>query len=201
MLLLAALCFLVMGILNFFRVRFVSLYLALGLLLWFLVAQAGIDAAISGVLIALTIPVYADGDSPLQKLESDLHGVVTFIILPLFALANAGVKFSSLQLTEIVSSLPIGVMLGLVVGKPLGVLTFCYVATKFHIAKLPDKVKWRHIIGAALLCGIGFTMSLLIGELAMPQAMLLANSQIKVGVILGSAMSGLLGYFWLRLVK
>jgi NhaA family Na+:H+ antiporter len=154
------------------------------------------------VVLAMFIPMKKDPDnggwSPLHRLEHDLHGTVSFVILPLFAFVNAGVSLQGLDAEQILGPVPVGIALGLVVGKQLGVFAFCLLGIKLGIARLPDGVNWLALYGVAILCGIGFTMSLFIGSLAFEDASSPYLNQDRIGILGGSFISALLGYFWLK---
>jgi len=162
----------VLIILNRSGVALLLPYLLLGLLLWFFVLQSGVHATLAGVALALTIPIRrAPGiahdlqASPLHRLEHGLHAVVPFVIVPLFGFANAGVSFSGMTPAALVEPLTLGVALGLVAGKLIGVLGTSWIAIRAGLADMPANAGWSHLTGVALLCGIGFTMSLFIGLL------------------------------------
>lgn len=177
-------------------------YLLLGTLLWVFVFRSGIHATLAGVLLALTIPMAAasgagEETSPLHRLEQALHIPVGFLIVPLFALANAGVPVLSLPAEALAASVTLGVAIGLLVGKPLGVFGLSMLAIRLGLADAPAHASRMQIFGVALLCGIGFTMSLFIGLLAFPGNLLL-QSEAKIGILAGSLLSGLLGFAVLR---
>jgi NhaA family Na+:H+ antiporter len=134
----------------------------------------------------------------LHRLEHDLHGTVSFVILPLFAFVNAGVSFRNMSVDEVFGPVPVGIALGLVVGKQLGVFGACLLGIKLGIARLPEGVNWSMLYGVAILCGIGFTMSLFIGALAFEDASSPYLYQDRIGILSGSFISAVLGYFWLR---
>jgi NhaA family Na+:H+ antiporter len=178
-----------------------SLYLIVGLVMWASVLKSGVHATLAGVILAFFIPIGEDpetGRSPLRELEHDLHGSVAFIILPLFAFANAGVSLQGLTLSSLTAPVPLGIAAGLFVGKQLGVFGLCWLGIKLGIAKLPQRVAWSHLYGVAILCGVGFTMSLFIGSLAFEDADSPYLYQDRLGILSGSMLSALFGYFWLR---
>jgi NhaA family Na+:H+ antiporter len=186
----------VMGAMNMFGVRRLWPYLALFPLLWLAVFQSGVHATIAGVLAALAIPLgRGEAKSPLKLLEHRLHGVVMLGIVPLFGLAKAGVTLSTDALS---GSLPWAVAAGLVIGKQAGVFGSLWAADRLRIAPKPQALGWGHIYGAALLCGIGFTMSLFIGALAFGDPALIDAA--KIGTLAGSAVAGLAGFLVLRLL-
>lgn len=136
--------------------------------------------------------------SPLKSLEHNLHFSVAFFVLPIFAFANAGISLSGVGLEQVMSPVPLGIILGLVVGKQLGVFVFCFAAIKLGLAKLPDQVNWQLLYGVALLCGVGFTMSLFIGSLAFEQTSSSPMFQDRLGIVIGSLISGLAGYLVIK---
>jgi NhaA family Na+:H+ antiporter len=187
-----------MATLNLFGVRRLWPYLAIFPLLWVAVFQSGIHATIAGVIAALAIPLgRGEAVSPLKKLEHKLHPLVMFAIVPLFGLASAGVTIGGLD--ELLSPLPLGIAAGLFVGKQLGVFGAIWAADRLGLARKPDVLRWAHIYGASLLCGVGFTMSLFIGELAFVDRSLV--DEAKIGTLLGSVLSGVAGYMVLALTK
>jgi NhaA family Na+:H+ antiporter len=185
----------VMAGLNIFGVRRLWPYLLVFCALWVAVFQSGIHATIAGVLAALTVPLgRGEPKSPLKLLEHRLHPVVMFGVVPLFGFASAGVTIAGLdQLTD---SLPLGIAFGLFLGKQLGVFAAIWLTVKLGAARQPAGVSWRQIYGAALLCGIGFTMSLFIGALAFTDPALV--DEAKIGTLAGSLLSGVLGFIVLR---
>ncbi|MGO9056862.1 MAG: Na+/H+ antiporter NhaA [Candidatus Binataceae bacterium] len=177
-------------------------YLLVGTFVWACVLKSGIHATLAGVLIAQTIPLtVASGRdwqvSPLRRLEHALHPWVGFLIVPLFALANAGVSFSGIGLGDLFSSVPLGIAAGLLFGKQLGVMGFSWLAIRLGIAHPPAGATRRQFHAVAVLCGIGFTMSLFIGSLAFEHDLLLR--EMKIGVLLGSLLAAVSGYLLARL--
>jgi NhaA family Na+:H+ antiporter len=188
-------------LLKLFRVTRTTAYLVLGLALWAAVLKSGVHATIAGVVAALFIPLRAadPGEpSPLRRLEEDLHHTVAFGVLPLFAFANAGVSLAGLTPAALFGPVPLGVALGLVVGKPIGVLLFSWPLMRFGFARLPGGVSWGAFVGVAMLCGIGFTMSLFIGSLAFEEAGPGALSY-RLGILVGSGISAVAGLLVLAL--
>jgi NhaA family Na+:H+ antiporter len=176
-------------------------YIFLGIVLWVAVLKSGVHATLAGVVLAFFIPIKGqEGEpSPLKSLEHNLHSLVAFIILPVFAFANAGISFTGIGVEQVMAPVPLGIIVGLVVGKQLGVFGFCFIAIKLGLAKLPTNVSWRLLYGAAILCGVGFTMSLFIGSLAFEQgngANLIF--QDRLGIVIGSLISGIFGYFIIK---
>jgi len=180
--------------LNRMQVMRLTPYLVLGVVLWILVFLSGIHATLAGVVLALTIPlaIREPGLSPLFKLEHAIQRWVAFAIVPLFGFANAGVSFAGFSLGALLAPLPLGIAAGLFVGKQVGVFGMAFIAVKAGWATMPKGATWRHVYGVSLLCGIGFTMSLFIGLLAFPASAGLQD-QVKLGVLMGSALSALAG--------
>jgi NhaA family Na+:H+ antiporter len=182
-----------MGVLNLLP------YALLGLVLWVLVLKSGVHATLAGVALALTVPLRVSQGiardlerSPLHRMEHSLHKIVPFVIIPLFGFANAGVSFAGMSLSSLAEPLTLGVAAGLVVGKLVGVLGTSALAIKLGLADLPRNANWVHLTGVALLCGIGFTMSLFIGLLAFAEAPDLQKA-VKLGILAGSLVAALLG--------
>lgn len=176
-------------------------YIFLGIVLWVAVLKSGVHATLAGVVLAFFIPIKGKEDepSPLKSLEHNLHSLVAFIILPVFAFANAGISFAGIGIEQVMDPVPLGIIVGLVIGKQIGVFGFCFVAIKLGLAKLPENVSTLMLYGVATLCGVGFTMSLFIGSLAFEQgngANLIF--QDRLGIVIGSLISGILGYLILR---
>jgi NhaA family Na+:H+ antiporter len=138
------------------------------------------------------------GYSPLKDMEGDLHSVVAFFVLPVFAFANAGISFAGVGSEQLLHPVPLGIALGLFLGKQLGVFGFCWLAIKLKLTALPGGMSWGSLYGTAALCGIGFTMSLFIGSLAFEEAAGSMAFDERLGIILGSLVSGILGYLVLR---
>jgi Na+:H+ antiporter, NhaA family len=200
----AALCLVALVAFNRFGIVSLLPYLAVGAVLWFFVLKSGIHATLAGVALALTIPLQAAPkktraeDAPLHRLEHALHGWVAYAIIPIFGLANAGVSLSGLSLDAILSPLPLGIALGLFIGKQVGVFAFSELAIRLNLADVPAGATRLQCYGVALLCGIGFTMSLFIGALAFPGQPELGDAT-KIGVLMGSALSALAGYLLLSI--
>ncbi|CAJ47782.1 Na+/H+ antiporter protein, partial [Bordetella avium 197N] len=194
---LAAAGLLLLGLilLNRLGVTALSPYLILGALLWYFVLKSGVHATLAGVALALTIPLRRHA-SPLHKLEHALHRPVAFLIIPVFGFANAGVSFAGLGLDALTSPVPLGIALGLFLGKQLGVFGLSWLAIKAGIARLPHQASYRQLYGVALLCGIGFTMSLFIGALAFDKPQIIDAT--KIGVLAGTLCSAVAGYLLLR---
>jgi NhaA family Na+:H+ antiporter len=167
-------------------------YLLLGVVLWAVVLKSGVHATLAGVALALTIPIGKGDDSPLHRLEHVLQGWVAFGIVPLFGLANAGVSFAGMSLASLLAPVPLGVALGLFLGKQIGVFGVAWLLIKLRWADRPDGATLVQLYGVALICGIGFTMSLFIGLLAFPTSPALQDA-VKLGVLGGSLVSALAG--------
>ena len=203
MLLLAAITFAALAALNRLGALRLVFYIPLGLLLWFFVLKSGVHATIAGVLFATTIPLRRspghpdDAHSPLHRMEHALHPYVAFLILPVFGFANAGVPLTGLGLADLLKPVTLGSLLGLFVGKQIGVFGCTFVAVKLGLARKPAGTSWAQLYGMALLCGIGFTMSLFIGLLAFGDTTVLQN-QTKIGVLAGSLLSAVVGYLVLH---
>jgi len=182
-------------VLNKLSVKLFSPYLLLGLLMWFFTYKSGIHATIAGVLLASTIPhkIKNQSFSLLEKVEHGISPYVAFLIMPLFAFANAGVNLEGLSLSSLMSPVPLGILCGLFIGKQIGVLAFSYVSIKFKFAEPPNNSSWLSLYGVSVLTGIGFTMSLFVGNLAFAE-----NTQymdgVKIGVLSGSLLSTVVGY-------
>lgn len=195
MLLAAAGLVAVLFLLNRLKVTALLPYLLVGALLWFCMLRSGIHATLAGVILALFIPLgdtEADDASPLLRLESALHPWVAFLIVPLFGFANAGVSLAGMSPANLLDPVPLGVTLGLFLGKQVGITLMAVLAIRSGLARLPEGASWLQLYGVALLCGIGFTMSLFIGALAFPGAPFLVD-EVKIGVLLGSLLSALAG--------
>lgn len=185
-----------------FRVMSLVPYLLGGLLLWWLMLQSGVHATIAGVALAFAIPFSAkaeDEASPSHRLEQFLHKPVAFIILPIFALANTGIAVSADWLNNLTSPNSVGVIAGLTLGKPVGVIVLCAVAVGSGLCRLPLDLTWREIAGAGILGGIGFTMSIFIANLAFPGDPSTTNAS-KLAILVASLIAGTAGFLWLRFV-
>lgn len=196
-----AICLLVLTWLNRRHPESTSAFLAVGLVMWVAMLKSGVHATLAGVVLAMFIPLRSRSDraeSPLQSLEQDLHGVVAFFVLPLFAFANAGLDLSGIGPGELMHPVPQGIALGLFLGKPLGVFGFCWLSVRLGLAGLPRDVSWGALFGTAILCGIGFTMSLFIGSLAFEETGVNRVFQDRLGILTGSLASALAGYVFLQ---
>lgn len=178
----------------------IGLYMLVGLVLWVAVLKSGVHATLAGVIVGFMIPLngkrYA---SPLKHLEHVLHPWSAFLILPLFAFANAGVSLGGIYFSALLNPLPMGIILGLFVGKPLGIFTISWLAVKSGIAQLPQGVNFRQIFAVSILCGIGFTMSMFIASLAFEHGGLDYGSYSRLGILAGSTLAAVIGYIALRI--
>jgi NhaA family Na+:H+ antiporter len=171
----------------------------LGMILWVAVLKSGVHATLAGVVIALFIPMRDNqGRSPLRELERDLHSPVAFAILPIFAFANAGLSMSGMSIADIAHPVTLGVISGLVLGKPVGILLFVGLVLALRIGKLPDDVSLGQLLGVAFACGIGFTMSLFIAGLAFEHGGGEYFAGDRLGVLLGSVLSAVIAYIILH---
>jgi NhaA family Na+:H+ antiporter len=190
-----------LGVLNRpFRVMSLTPYLLGGVLMWFLMLKSGVHATVAGVMLAFAIPFSAKADdeaSPSHRLEHFLHKPVAFVILPIFALANTAIFVGADWMQELSSSNSLGITAGLIVGKPLGVTLVCLAAVASGICRLPPDLSWRHIIGAGILGGIGFTMSIFIANLAFAGDAENVNAS-KMAILLASLTAGIIGFLWLK---
>ena len=199
-LLLMLISFILLIILNQSGIKKFLPYLIIGLFMWYFTFQSGVHATISGVLLATLIPhrINKRDFSLLLKLEHSIAPYVAFGIMPLFALANAGVSLNGFSLSSLLSPVPLGILLGLFVGKQIGVFVFSYLSIRFKLAEMPNNSNWLSFYAVGILTGIGFTMSLFVGNLAFVD-----NTQyidgVKIGVLAGSLLSTLIGYFLLLL--
>ena len=195
--------FLVLLCLNrFFRVSLLPVYLIGGVFMWVFMLKSGVHATVAGVMLAFAIPFWSrdqQQSSPSHQLENFLHKPVAFIVLPLFALANTGIVFGANWALDLATPNSLGVMLGLVIGKPLGVIILSMAVVLLGICKLPSEVTWSHMVGAGLLGGIGFTISIFITNLAFSNQDELINAS-KIAVFTASLLAGLFGLLWLRVV-
>ncbi|ARR48451.1 Na+/H+ antiporter NhaA [Photobacterium damselae subsp. damselae] len=187
-------------IMNAKNVTKLTPYLVVGAILWFSVLQSGVHATLAGVVLGFAIPLsgkdgdHSDNHSPLKHLEHVLHPYVAFLILPLFAFANAGISLEGVSFASLTSMLPLGIAAGLFIGKPLGIFTASYIAVKTGLAKLPDDIGMKEIFAVSVLCGIGFTMSIFISSLAFVGESGDFSTYSRLGILLGSTFAALIGY-------
>ena len=179
-----------------------SPYILIGLIVWIGLLKSGVHATLAGVLLAMFIPLKSKVNpevSPLKSLEHDLHSIVAFFVLPVFAFANAGISFSGMTADVALHEVTLGVSLGLIVGKQIGIFTLCGLVILMGLTKMPSNMSWTTLYGTSALCGIGFTMSLFIGSLAFEETGVNLLFDERLGIIVGSLVSGIIGY--LILVK
>jgi len=204
-LLLAAGCLVALLALNRAGVRHLAPYLLIGLVLWVCVLKSGVHATLAGVALAFFIPLRggdtAERESPLLRLEHALHPWVAYAILPLFAFANAGISLKGMSLESFTHSVPLGIMTGLMLGKTLGVFGMTFMAVKTGLAALPAHANWGQLLGVAVLCGIGFTMSIFVGSLAFDAATSPYAGQDRMGILAGSLLSAVGGYIIMALAS
>ena len=199
MLLTGAIFLIIAVAMNRMGVTRTSTYVLLGVALWVAVLKSGVHATLAGVLIAFCVPMRDhEGHCPLRELEHNLHGPVAFVILPVFAFVNAGLSLAGISLDALAHPVTFGVISGLVLGKPLGILFFTGLAVALGLARLPRGVSWMQLLGAACACGIGFTMSLFIAGLAFEHGSGAYYSGDRLGILLGSLLSALAAYVFLH---
>jgi NhaA family Na+:H+ antiporter len=195
----------VLVLMNYMGVMKKAAYFIIGMILWVSVLKSGVHATLAGVALAFTIPLLGKNEagntiSPLQDVEHALHFRVAFLIIPLFAFVNAGVNVSGISIDQMMNPVPLGIMLGLFLGKQIGVFGFSFVAIKLGLAKMPEGSSWMQLYGVAILTGIGFTMSLFIVSLAFESDDLFQYTD-KLAILLASFASGIMGYLMLRVSK
>ena len=196
----AAIAISILFVLNNRKITTLAPYIIVGILLWIFVLKSGIHASLAGVALAQFIPINAKNSSdhsPLYKLEHSIEPWVNFMILPIFAFANAGVSFSGMKLNLLWDPVTLGIILGLFFGKQIGVMLFTYIGSLLRICKLPSDISWAQYYGLSLVTGIGFTMSLFIGSLAFTDPEY--QTSVRLGVLIASLLAGVLGYLTLRL--
>jgi NhaA family Na+:H+ antiporter len=197
-----ALCVPVLFYLNKRGVISKSPYLLIGIIMWVATLKSGVHATLAGVVLAMFIPLKAPNDhkiSPLKSLEHDLHSIVAFFVLPVFAFANAAVNLSGVTFEQIFHGVPIGIAMGLFFGKQIGIFGLCWLFIKLKITQLPNNMNFMTLYGTSALCGIGFTMSLFIGSLAFEDAGVNQLFDERLGIIIGSLLSGIVGFIILRI--
>jgi Na+:H+ antiporter, NhaA family len=206
-LIVAAILIFILASLNRLNVTKPSAYVVVGILLWVALLKSGLHATLAGAIVAMAIPLRTPGNSQrtpvkeslLRRLERGLHPWVAFLVLPLFAFANAGVSITRLSISDALNPVPLGIVAGLLFGKQIGIMAFSWVATRLRIAVLPEGVGWWQLYGTSLLCGIGFTMSLFIASLAFEQGSDIAQMGLeRLGILIGTLVSGVCGYILLR---
>ncbi len=204
----AAICLVLLMIFNRLKIENLAPYLWVGTFLWIFVLKSGVHATLAGVALAFAIPLYSKKNpdySPLEYFEHELHPWVNYMILPVFAFANAGIPLAGMGISDLFHPVPLGIILGLIVGKLAGVYGFSVMAIKLGIARMPENATTRHLFGVAALCGVGFTMSLFIGGLAFEhigvgdaEAYLMTH---RIGILTGSLIAGIAGYLILKMAK
>ncbi|KAA6225093.1 MULTISPECIES: Na+/H+ antiporter NhaA [unclassified Campylobacter] len=200
-LIIALMCIFFLFLLNYFHVTHLSLYVLVGVCLWVAMLKSGVHATLAGVIIALFIPLDTKGgQSYLHRVMGSLTPWVNYFILPLFAFANAGIDLRDMSLGTLFAPVSLGVLLGLFVGKQIGVFIFSYLAIKFKLAKMPDNVRYRQFYGICILTGIGFTMSLFIDALAYQNSDIYGHAD-RLAILLASFISAIIGYVYLKLVR
>lgn len=200
-LIVVACCLPILFILNRKNVTDKSPYILIGIIMWIATLKSGVHATLAGVILAMFIPIRSKSNpdiSPLKSMEHDLHSVVAFFILPVFAFANAGINLAGVGINQLTHGVPAGIALGLLVGKQVGIFGLCWLTIKLKLANLPSGMSWGSLYGTAALCGVGFTMSLFIGSLAFEETGVNLLFDERLGIILGSLASGIMGYFILR---
>ncbi len=200
-LIVSGLCLIALYILNRRGVFEKSLYFLFGLIMWVSLLKSGVHATLAGVALAMFIPLKCAREpdiSPLKTLEHDLHAVVAYFILPVFAFCNSGINFSGVGMDDILHPMPLGIILGLIVGKQVGVFGLCWLGIKLKLTELPEGMNLPALYGTAALCGIGYTMSLFIGSLAFEGGSMDSVLDERIGIIIGSVVSGLIGYLILN---
>ena len=178
-----------------------SVYIMVGVVMWVAMLKSGVHATLVGIILAMFIPMQSKTDlnySPLKRMERDLHSLVAFFVLPVFAFANAGVNFTGVGTEQLLHGVPMGIALGLLIGKQVGVFGFCWIAIKLKFTQLPSGMSWMSLYGTAALCGIGFTMSLFIGSLSFEDTSINQIFDERLGILIGSFASGVIGYLVLR---
>lgn len=194
----ATICIAILFLFNRLKIPYLSLYALVGFILWICVLKTGVHATLTGIILAFTIPLHIVNErrkrvSPIKTLEHFIHNWVAYFILPVFAFVNAGIDLRAISISDMNNSVTYGIVLGLFIGKQLGVFTFVYISVKLGITKLPINVTWRQIYGVSVLTGIGFTMSLFINSLAYVDSSIFSYTD-KIAILIGSFMSGILGY-------
>ncbi len=199
-LIIIACCIPVLALFNKNNVVSKSPYILIGIIMWIATLKSGVHATLAGVILAMFIPMRSKTDpniSPLKYMEHDLHSLVAFFILPVFAFANAGINFSGIGAEQLFHNVPVGIALGLFIGKQIGIFGICWLFIKLKVAKLPSGMNWLSLYGTAALCGIGFTMSLFVGSLAFEETGVNLLFDERLGIIAGSLASGVLGFLLL----
>ncbi|WP_019530356.1 Na+/H+ antiporter NhaA [Dasania marina] len=197
-----ACCLPVLFIMNRKHVESRSSYIIVGAIMWVAMLKSGVHATLAGVILAVFIPIRSKRDpkySPLKSLEHDLHSAVAFFVLPVFAFANAGINLSKVGMEQLLHDVPLGIALGLFVGKQVGVFLLCALVIKLGITRMPNKMNWLSLYATSAICGIGFTMSLFISSLAFEETGVNLLFNERLGIIIGSLLSGIVGYILLKM--
>lgn len=192
----AAICICILFILNRKGQETISMYIFIGSIMWVGLLKSGVHATLAGVILAMFIPMYSRKDpehSPLMEIEHDLHSAIAFFVLPIFAFCNSGIDISDASLDFMLHGVPVGITLGLFLGKQIGIFGFIWLGIQLKLSTIPKGMSWGSLYGMSALCGIGFTMSLFIGSLAFNQTSAQLVFDERVGIIFGSLLSGILG--------
>ncbi|MCW1359979.1 Na+/H+ antiporter NhaA [Campylobacter sp. US33a] len=195
------LCIGALFLLNYFRISHLPFYVLVGVVLWVAMLKSGVHATLAGIIVALFIPMERkNGQDFVQDLHHDLNPWVIYFILPLFAFANAGIDISGMSFSSLLAPVSLGIILGLFIGKQVGVFLFSYLSIKLKLAKLPEGVKYSQFYGICILTGIGFTMSLFIDGLAYQDSAIFEHAD-RLAILIASFLSALVGYLYLRIIK
>ena len=200
-LIVVACCIPVLFFLNMRNIETKSIYITIGIIMWAAMLKSGVHATLAGVVLAMFIPIRSKTRkdcSPLKEIEKDLHSVVAFFVLPVFAFANAGINITGTGIEQVLHGIPLGIALGLFAGKQVGVFGLCWLAIKIGLTELPKGISWGSLYGTAAICGVGFTMSLFIGSLAFEETDVNLLFNDRLGIIIGSLASGITGYIILH---
>ena len=200
-LILCGLCLPILAMMNNRGVIAKAPYLMIGMVMWVAMLKSGVHATLTGIVLAMFIPMRSATDpkiSPVRSLEHNLHSLVAFFVLPVFAFANAGIDLRSVSAEQVLHGVPVGIALGLFLGKQIGIFGACFLFIKLGVTKLPAGMNWTRLYGTSALCGIGFTMSLFVGSLAFDTHGTVIVFDERIGIILGSLASGIVGYLILR---
>ena len=196
-----AICVVILFFVNRRNTASKSVYITLGIIMWIATLKSGVHATLAGVVLAMFIPMdskHSPESSPLKDIEHDLHTIVAFFILPIFAFVNAGIPLIGIGMEDLLHNVALGIALGLFVGKQLGIFGLCWIAIQLGLTRLPKGISWTSLYGASALCGVGFTMSLFIGSLAFEETGVNLLFDERLGIIEGSLLAGIAGYLILR---
>jgi NhaA family Na+:H+ antiporter len=197
----AACCICILFFMNRKGQETISMYIFIGSIMWVAMLKSGVHATLAGVILAMFIPLHSrknPGHSPLMELEHDLHAAVAFFVLPIFAFCNSGINVADATLEFFIHGVPVGIILGLFVGKQAGIFTFIWLGIRLNLSTMPEGMTWGSLYGMSTLCGIGFTMSLFIGSLAFDQTAAQMVFDERLGIIIGSLLSGVFGFVLLK---